>query len=137
MNQIKKFQTAPGALPAPKKQSTYYGGYPVTHAEANYYTPEDGFPDYVNIAHARFDDGSELGYDVETYTYPEGDRSVHEYGTRNGVKSNISNMYDQNGRVYHSDTAYNGLRHGDIGYEQLQRQFEGSSGATQGEEQSV
>ena len=120
MTQIKKFQTAPGALPVPpkSKNATYYSGSPVTDA---YVIPTD---DGSRVASASF--STPRGrYDVDTYTWNDGkNRLVSEYGKNNGVSVEINNAYGPDGLVQKSDTTYNGLRRGEVGYEQLQHQYE-------------
>lgn len=120
MTQIKKFQTAPGALPVPpkSKNATYYSGSPVTNT---YVIPAD---DGSRLASVSF--STPRGqYDVDTYTWNDGkNRLVSEYGTNNGVSVEIDNAYGPDGMVQKSDTTYNGLRRGEVGYEQLQRQYE-------------
>lgn len=129
MTQIKKFQTAPGALPVPpkSKNATYYSGSPVTDA---FITPSN---DGSRIASATFNTPRGR-YDVDTYTWNDGkNKLVSEYGTNNGVSVEIDNTYGPDGMIQRSDTAYNGLRRGDVGYEQLQRQYEDYPYSTVGE----
>lgn len=120
MNQIKKFQTAPGALPNPKN-STYYSAYPVrkvTNSEDPFF---DDPSETVSRQTVNFDDGTRYGYDVETLKWPDGGKSVAEYGSRNGVDVFVNNYTNPDGSIASSDTVYNGVAKGDVGYEQLQR----------------
>lgn len=73
---------------------------------------------------AVFQDGPGY-YFAHTTTYDDGSRKVRESGDRNGVSAYILNGYDPYGNVEHSDTTYNDLQRGEVGYEHLQRQFEG------------
>ena len=122
MNQIKKFQTAPGALPAPNK-GTYYGGYPVKKVKNDFVTTHDDETELPTQT-VTFDDGTRGGYTVQTIKWPDGGKSVGEYGRRNGVDVFIDNYTEPDG-VVRSDTVYNGVSKGDVGYENLQRQFNG------------
>lgn len=120
MTQIKKFQNAPSALPAPrkeKKKSTYYDDGVVYKTSVN----NDNGKRYVQAAFVT----PRGEYNVDTYTWNDGkNRRVAEYGDSSGVAVDIINDYGPDGMVQKSDTTYNGLRRGDIGYEHLQRQFE-------------
>lgn len=113
MNQIKKFQTAPGPL-------TYYGGLPVKDADAR--TTLFG----RRKSSAEFDNGTWGGYNVNKTVYRDGSAKQEEYGRKNGVEVDINSLYDPQGNIVQSDTTYNGIRRGDIGYEELQGQFEGA-----------
>ena len=120
MTQIKKFQKAPGALPVPhkSKNDTYYSGAPITDA---YVIP---FSNGSRLASVTFDTLRGL-YNVDTYTWADRkNKLVSEYGTNNGVAVEIDNAYGPDGTVQKSDTTYNGLRRGEVGYEQLQRLYE-------------
>jgi hypothetical protein len=114
MNQIKKFQTAPGPL-------TYYGGLPVKDADAR--TTLFG---NNRKSSATFDNGTWGGYNVDRIVYDDGMSVQDESGRQNGVKVDINSIYDPQGNIVQSDTTYNGIRRGDIGYEELQGQFEGA-----------
>lgn len=122
MNQIKKFQTAPGALPTPRK-STYYDGYPVQKVQNESITTYDDGTE-LPMQTVTFDDGTRDGYNVQTIKWPDGSKNVTEYGRRNNVEAFIGNYTAPDG-VVHSDTVYNGVSKGDVGYENLQRQFNG------------
>lgn len=122
MNQIKKFQTAPGALPTPRK-STYYGNYPVKKVKNESITTHDDETE-LPMQTVTFDDGTRKGYTVQTIKWPDGGKSVAEFGSRNNVDAFIENFTEPDGTVY-SDTVYNGVSKGDVGYENLQRQFNG------------
>lgn len=114
MTQIKKFQTAPGAL-------TYYEGLPVKDADAR--TTLVG---NKRKSSATFDNGTWGGYNVDRIVYDDGLTVQDESGRQNGVKVDINSIYDPQGNIVQSDTTYNGIRRGDIGYENLQGQFEGT-----------
>lgn len=105
------------------KQQTYYGDHPVVKSSVSY---ETGTSDYPGSKTARviFGDGTDRGYNVTTETFGSGERYINERGKRNGVMVDIDHVVSPEGIVLQNDTSYNGLTRGDIGFEQLQRQFE-------------
>ena len=107
-------------------KQTYYGSFPIIYSEVQQEkipsTLDDVKPRRTAIV--KFEDGTDDGYQVITETDSNGDRNIHELGNRNGVGVNIDRTILHDGTVLKNDTSYNGLIRGDIGYEQLQRQFE-------------
>lgn len=130
MTQIKKFQQGgtethshqnTSGSTRPKKK-TYYDDLDLVEATASEYAPP-GMPTQQREAHAVFEDYP-VNYHAYTSTFNDGSRLVRELGRRNGVSVNILNDYNPDGIVNYSDTTYNGLQRGDVGYEHLQRKFE-------------
>jgi hypothetical protein len=105
------------------QQQTYYGSYPVTESNVSYETSTPGHTG-TKTASVTFGDGTDYGYNVTTETFGNGERYINERGKRNGVMVDIDRMYSPDGIVLQNDTSYNGLTRGDVGFEQLQRQFE-------------
>lgn len=105
------------------QQQTYYGSYPVTESNVSYETSTPGHTG-SKTASVTFSDGTNHGYNVTTETAGDGERYINERGKRNGVMVDIDRLYAPDGTELQNDTAYNGLTRGDVGYEQLQRQFE-------------
>lgn len=106
------------------QQQTYYDGYPVTYSYVHHDDPAALDHIGTKTASVTFEDGTDRGYNVTTETFGDGERYINELGERNGVTVDIDRVYSPKGIELQNDTSYNGLTRGDIGFEQLQRQFE-------------
>lgn len=100
-------------------KNTYYAGLPRISSKNR--TFDSGALNYSVL----FDDGTAEGYEKSTIIQPNGNYSVREFGTRNGVDSSIHNRYLADGTIQSSDTTFNGIKNDDPRFQQLKLQFEG------------
>lgn len=100
-------------------KNTYYAGLPRISSKNR--TFDNGALNYSVL----FDDGTVEGYEKNTIIQPNGNYSVREFGTRNGVDSAIHNRYLADGTIQSSDTTFNGIHNDDPRFQQLKLQFEG------------
>ena len=104
------------------ENKTYYSNLPLLKQKMYHLYGDDFLTQYI------YKDGAGK-YQVDYPNYPNRDMAVqHEYGNRNGVKSEITSMLYDDGKekaILASDTTYNGLGPTNPKYLELQRQFEG------------